>query len=56
MTLATRTYGTGKRTVRNQLTECPACGHTFAPDESRSKHIADQHGPEDFGLTASEQE
>jgi len=32
------------------LTECPACGYDFSPNESRDLHIAD-HDPEDFGLT-----
>lgn len=33
------------------MTVCPACGHRFRHEESRSVHIAKYHTPEDFGLS-----
>jgi hypothetical protein len=35
----------------NTLTHCPLCGYNFDPEESRPKHIADEHDPADAGLT-----
>lgn len=32
------------------LSACPLCGHAFAPQEKRSEHFANEHGPEDIGL------
>lgn len=32
------------------LTECPACGYEFDPEERRHVHLS-EHGPEDFGLS-----
>jgi hypothetical protein len=33
------------------LTECPFCGYEFADHEDRGEHFAEQHGPEDAGLS-----
>lgn len=37
--------------TRNRMTGCPLCGYEFGHMEPRWKHILDEHGPEDAGLS-----
>lgn len=50
MSLASTRYeGCGE--VYNTLESCPACGYEFVAGERRDEHIAEEHGPADFGLS-----
>lgn len=50
MTLVRIRTSTGTKTG-NKLTACPLCGHEFGHMEPRWKHLLDEHGPEDAGLS-----
>lgn len=56
MTLETRTHeqATGGDVTVNVLTTCPVCDYEFTGGESRTRHLLNEHDPEDFGLGESQ--
>lgn len=46
-----RTWDDHNGAIQKRLLTCPLCEHRFGRMESRSLHFAEEHGPEDAGLS-----